>query len=254
MTGTKGQTFPFRGMEVEELLHHVESTDANDHPLIRALYERLEEYRQREADGLLDEPAWRLREKALKDDLTVARDERDRMCRWAFAAAIDRLNEGLAVLASPTGPKNAKEFDHNWNWIDFATQEMAALKAKFLENLGRLEREAKYAIKAAMPGQAALFNAEVREDRPQTPVRVRDSSKGKRLTAPMRIGLKLVQHAQDLGRPMNASQLERALREGPEKVHRTTAKTTPGKLLADGCLTENPDGTLSVRHAWHLAK
>lgn len=253
-------------MTVEELLHHVESTGASqDDPLIKALHDQLEEYFQREADRQLDQPAWRLRERALKDDLAIAREERDRMCRWAFGAAIDRLNEGLAVLASPTGPKSAKEFDHNWCWLDFATQEMTALRDRFLGNLGRLEWEAKCAISETMPMQRELFNAEEGPDGPQKdsvrearqferqqPDLERHSSPSRRFTKAMRTAIALLQQAQADGRPMLPDELERALKG---KVDRTTAKTTPGKLLGDGYVTRSADGTLSPVNAWrHLAK
>ncbi|MDM0018387.1 hypothetical protein [Variovorax saccharolyticus] len=256
-------------MEVDELLHHAERTDgANDNPLIRALCEQLEEYRQREADGELDQSAWRTREKALKDDLAVAREERDRMCLWAFGAAIDRLNEGLEVLASPTGPKNAREFDHNWCWLDFATQEMTALRTKFLENFGRLESEAKHAIATTMPNQASLFEREEGGEHrrqafaafeeaqasewQQSEPEQSSSPKDRRLSKSMRIALRLLLHAQDNGRPMRADELRLALES---TVHRTTAKTTPGKLIDDGYVTKDPDGTLRVKRTWqHLAK
>lgn len=265
MSRANCRSFPVMKMEVDELLHHVRVTGTNDEPLIRALCEHLEEYRQREADGNLDRPAWKLREQALKDDLAIAREERDRMCRWAFGAAIDRLNEGLEVLGSPAGPKNAREFDHNWCWLDFATQEMTALRAKFLGNIGRLELVAKSAISATMPKQDSLFKADdgveghtqteagEEERAPECdPERVPRSSAKGRLSEPMRIALKLLQQAEEGGRPMNADELRLALKE---KVHRATAKTTPGKLLDGGYVTKMPDGTFRVKRSWqHLAK
>lgn len=221
--------------EIEELLQQVFNSDAyHADPLVKKLVMALEDYGFREKEGALDEPAWKKRELELKDAFEVVVRERDAMCNLAFGAAIDRLDEGLAILELQNGPDSAAEFTGPWAWRDFAVGRMRTLRDQFRDGVGEAEVNARIAIRTKMPP-------------PQQPVAMRpivmSTGKRKRMGVQMKNAQKVLVEAANKGRRLSITELEdELLKTGAD---RGRVKKIPGELMDRGLIKIDRDGLLA---------
>lgn len=233
MTQVNIRGYRINPTELEELLQQVfNSQTYHADPLVKKLVWALEDYQLRDEEGDLDEPAWKKRELELRNALEVVVQERDAMCNWAFGAAIDRLDEGLAVLELPNGPRTAADFSGPWAWREFAISHMHDLRKQFLDGVGEAAAKAMTAVRTEMPHS------------PQAAA-VRPNAIGKRIrmSAQMENARQLLIEAAGQGRPLSDAQLEVRLRaKGADPA---TAKRMPCTLKARGLIMVDQDGLLT---------